>query len=292
MDGDEKPFSYLTALIWQFPETATTSSDCDAKESETDIKFETATTSSDCDAKESETDIKFDCPCGECSLETYLQGGCPNSSIPFLGMTTLSKEDQENMNYILKKDTKIIMTSFANLCSSTCDSLIQRGITADKLVRLAVDFDSSLFHQLRGSTSVDQVFTNLASEMSFFNHDVLTVIINEFGDTDDRDHLARYSEEFQEFCKRKVFEVEPGRCTCGQHLSKLKRRKLFAIILPTGEKRLQNLRDTVSIKEVLADVLGVPPATLHLHKIDTGDGDSIVEKSFLQVRVYFFFKIL
>jgi hypothetical protein len=107
--------------------------------------------------------------------------------------------------------------------------------------------------------------------MSFFNHKTLAEIINELGDPDDKDRLADYSKEFTEFCKRKVFEVEPGRCTCGQRLSKLKRRKLFAVVLPTGEATmLQKLGDAVSIKETLAEVLGVPPATLHLHRIDRG----------------------
>ena len=67
------------------------------------------TTTTDCEVKETESDVKFECPCGECSVETYLQEGCPQSCIPHLGMTTLSKEDQENLSYILRKDTKKIM---------------------------------------------------------------------------------------------------------------------------------------------------------------------------------------
>jgi hypothetical protein len=57
---DEKPLIIIT-LNWQLPETTTT----------------------DCKAKKSESDIKFECPCGECSLETYLQRGCPKSCIPY-----------------------------------------------------------------------------------------------------------------------------------------------------------------------------------------------------------------
>jgi hypothetical protein len=44
----------------------------------------------------------------------------------YLEMTTLSKEDQENLNYILKKDTKKIMESFTDLSNGTCDSLIRQ----------------------------------------------------------------------------------------------------------------------------------------------------------------------
>ena len=244
-------------------------------------------TATDCDPKESESDIQFRCPCGECSLEIYLKDGCPKSCIPYLGMTILSKGDQENLNYILKKDTKKIMESFTDLSNRTCDSLIEQKITVDKLVRVAVTSNSSLHDKLTGSTSVDQVFTHLAPEMSFFNHKTLEKIINELGDADDKERLADYSKEFKEFCKRKVFEVEPGHCTCGQRFSQLKQRKLFAVVLPTGEKMLQNLGDAVSIKETLADDLDIPLDTLHLHRIDKGSvilafsvPDSIAEELF------------
>jgi hypothetical protein len=225
------------------------------------------TTINDTDIKESESGTKFQCPCGECLLETYLQDGCPKSCIPYLGMTSLSKEDQENLNHILKNDTKKIMKSFANLSNETCDSLIRQGVTVDKLIRVALNSDSSLYGKLIGSTSVDRVFSHLASEMSFFNHEILKDIINAFGDKIDKDRLGDYSKEFKEFCTRKVFEVESGHCPCGQ---RLKQRKPFAIILPTGEKWLRNLGDAMNIKEMLADDLGIPPATLHLHRIDRG----------------------
>ena len=185
-------------------------------------------------------------------------------------MTTLSEEDQENLNYILKKDTQKIIKSFANLSNETCSSLIRQGVTVDSLVRVAINSDSSLYDKLMESKSVDRVFSHLGSEISFFNHEILKDIINVFGDENDKIHLVDYSKEFKEFCKRKVFEVEPGHCTCGQRLSKLKQRKVFAVVLPTGEKRLQNLGDAVSIKEMLADDLDVPLATLHLHRIDRG----------------------
>ena len=185
-------------------------------------------------------------------------------------MTTLSKQDRENLHYILKKDTKKIMESFDDLSDGTCDSLIRQEVAVERLVRVAVKFDHSLRDELKKSKSIDEVFTDLAPEMSFFNHEILTRIIKVLGGEDDKERLARYSKEFQEFCKRKVFEIEPGPCTCGEHISKLKQRKPFAIVLPAGEKRLQNLGDAIGIKETLVEILGVPPATLHLHRIDKG----------------------
>ncbi|MCG8622114.1 MAG: hypothetical protein MJE68_08995, partial [Proteobacteria bacterium] len=117
----------------------------------------------DNDAKESEGDIRFRCPCGECSVETYLKDGCPKSQIPYLGMNTLSQRDREN----LKKDTKKIMMNFADLSDNTCDSLKQQGVTVDNLVRVAIHSNPYLHDKLIGSTSVDQAFSYLAQEMSF-----------------------------------------------------------------------------------------------------------------------------
>ena len=224
-----------------------------------------------CGAKENESIIEFKCPCGECFLETYLKKGCPKSCIPYLGMTTLSKGDQENLNYILKKDTKKIMDSFADQSNKTCNSLIRQGVTVEKLIRAAANFNTSLHDQLMKLKSIDLVFATIATEMSFFNHDILANIIKELGDKDDKKCLNDYSKEFEEFCKRKVFEVEPGHCACGQSLSQLKGRKLFAIVLPEGDKKIvEKLGDAVNIKETLAGVLKVLPAALHLHRIDRG----------------------
>ena len=198
--------------------------------------------------------------------------GCPKSYIPYLGMTTLSKEDQENLNFILKQDTKKIMKRFADLSNRTCDSLVRRNITVERLIRVATNCNASLHNQLMNLKSIDLVFATLATEMSFFNHGMLANIIEELGDEDDKKRFNDYSKEFQKFCKRKVFEIEPGECTCGQKLS-MKGRKLFAVLLPTltGNKtKVETLEDAVSMKEMLAEILGVLPASLHLHRIDEG----------------------
>ena len=235
------------------------------------VQEEIAFKATNSDSKETESIIEFQCPCGECSLETYLKKGCPKSCIPYLGMTALSKGDQENLNYILKKDTKKIMKGFVDLSNKTCNSLKRQKISVETLVRVAANFNPSLHDQLMQLKSIDLVFATLATEMSFFNHDILANIIEELGDIDDKKNLTDYSKEFQEFCKRKVFEVEPGHCTCGQSLSQLKGRKLFAVVLPLSEKMMmKKLGDAVNIKETLADVLDVLPAALHLHRIDRG----------------------
>ena len=186
-------------------------------------------------------------------------------------MTSLSKDDQENLNYMLKKDTKKIMKSFTYLSNRTCDSLVQQGVTVERLIRVAANCNAYLLERLVKLTSIDLVFAALTTEMSFFNHGILVNIIEELGDKDDKKRLTGYFKEFTEFCKRKVFEIEPGDCTCGQRFSRMKGKKLFVVLLPTGDKAMvETLEDAVNVKEMLADILGVLPAALHLHRIDRG----------------------
>jgi hypothetical protein len=51
---------------------------------------------------------------------------------------------------------------------------------------VAVSIDS------KKSKSIDEVFTDLAPEMSFFNHKILAKIINVLGNENDKGHLADY----------------------------------------------------------------------------------------------------
>ena len=45
----------------------------------------------------------------------------------------------------------------------------------------------------------------------------------------------------------------------------------YAIVLPTGEKTLQNLEDAVSIKEMLANVLDIPLDTFICTELMAGE---------------------
>ena len=211
----------------------------------------------------------FKCPCGKCSLMVYLRNGCPKSCVPYLGMpANLSIGDERNLKYTLNKDTRKLCNSFRDLSDSTCDSLIKQGINLDRLIRVATNHDRSL--QLASVQSMDEAFTVLAKSMSFFNHKLLANIIDKLGDEGDKQRLVKYSEEFNHYCKRKIFEVDPGNWVGGERFSEVctDGRQLFAMVV--SDFMIQTLGDTELVIETLADVLDIQPASLHIHRIDRG----------------------
>ena len=210
----------------------------------------------------------FKCPCGECSLMVYLKNGCPKSRIPYLGMpVNLSVGDKRNLKYALNKDTRKLCESFRDLSDSTCESLITRGIELDRLIRVATNHDKSL--QLTSVKSVDEAFTVLAKSMSFFNHKLLSNIIEKLGDENDKQRLVKYSEEFNLYCKRKIFEIDPGTWAGSERFPEaLEGRQLFAVVV--SDFMIEILGDTEVVLETLADILDIQPAALHIHRIDKG----------------------
>ena len=198
----------------------------------------------------------------------YLKNGCPKSRIPYLGMpVNLSVGDKRNLKYALNKDTRKLCESFEHLSNSTCDSLIARNIKLDRLIRVAKIHDKSL--QLSSVQSVDEAFTILAESMSFFNHKLLAIIIKQLGDECDKQRLVKYSEEFDLYCKRKIFEVDPDTWEGSERLPEaLEGRQLFAVVV--SGSMIETLGDTELVLETLADVLDIQPAALHIHRIDEG----------------------
>ena len=198
----------------------------------------------------------------------YLKNGCPKSHIPYLGMpVNLSVGDKRNLKYALNKDTRKLRDSFRDLSDSTCESLIERDIKLDRLIRVATNHDKSL--QLSSVQSMDEAFTILAKSMSFFNNKLLSNIIEKLGDESDKQRLVKYSEEFNLYCKRKIFEIDPGTWEGSERFPEAPEgRQLFAVVV--SDLMVETLGDTELILETLADILDIQPATLHIHRIDKG----------------------
>ena len=179
----------------------------------------------------------------------------------------LSVGDKRNLKYALNKDTRKLCESFRDLSDSTCESLIAQGIELSRLIRVATNHDKSL--QLTSVKSVDEAFTILAKSMSFFNHKLLSNIIEKLGDESDKQRLVKYSEEFNLYCKRKIFEVDPGTWAGSERFPEAPEgRQLFAVVV--SDFMVETLGDTELVLETLADVLDIQPAALHIHRIDKG----------------------
>ena len=221
----------------------------------------------------------FHCPCGQCGLLSYLDKGCPKSNssqYPYLELNELDEDDKEDLLQKLSDDTASIIKSFANLLSTTSESLNDRNIEVDKLIKVALDLgafksDKNQLpllgedrHQLLQAKSIDRAFITLGEHMSFFNYEILSHIIEHLGSEEDKDNLAKYCSQFKTFCERKVFEVPPSVFyPSGQ---KRKNRKLFVVI--GTEDLFRNLSDVKAAQRKIASLLGLTVSTLQLKRID------------------------
>ena len=228
----------------------------------------------------------FRCPCGECSLESCLEDGCPklnSSSFPYLDVSQLDEDDKEDLTYQLTQDTSDMIMSFAKLFDATCVSLEEREVSVQRVVVRALSlgaYESQKIQkpllredekELKSSKSMDEVFILLRPHMSFFNFELLKHITDckNLCSDGDRERMDEYVSKFDAFCRRKVFEVPLG--VAGESTSKLKKRKRKAFaVLMTQHEAEPNLVFVNDAKQKIAALLKLKPSTLHLHRIDKG----------------------
>ena len=211
----------------------------------------------------------FRCPCGQCTLDSYLNGDCSkqnSSSYPYLNLEHLSKEEEYDLIQKLTDDTEQIRFEFADLCNDLSDSLKNRDkpVTTNELIKVIVSADKSQFEDLTKSIDIDAVFIVLHKQMSFFNYEIIKYIVKRLGDGQDKERLKLYMESFKVFCKRRIFEVPP--CIYGSNQIS-HGKKLFVI---TCEKELYcSLNAIKGVQHKLAKLFGIKPSlNLHLKCID------------------------
>ena len=227
-----------------------------------------------------ENTITFQCPCEECSLESYVSDGCPRrQSYPYLDSTKLTKDEKKDLIQVLNHKTREIKKIFRKLLDNTCVSLKECKIPTEELVRCALNIivnnseEAPLTllkeHQeeLKRATTVDGVFIALIPHMSFFNYGILEHVIETLGSDNDKESLAQYKCKFNTFCQRRVFEVSPLRVGVSG-TEKLKVKK-FAVLLTEYNNEV-TLIDVNVAAEKFANLLGLKRSALNVEVIDSG----------------------
>ena len=235
--------------------------------------------------KSGEDDV-FCCPCGSCSLEKYLDEGCLKSNscrFPYLDYGNLDEGDREDLTFILSQDLSNMIKGFATLTSEVRVSLDERGISVPRLTAHALGlgaYDSPEMvkplleedqEKLQQAKTVHDVFLIIQPHMSFFNYELLKHITDskKLCTDDDRKRMDNYCIKFNEFCRRKIFEVPPGAFGQSTAIAKRAKRKLFAVLVTKHEAE-SNLVFVKEAKHKIASILKLKPSTLHLHRIDEG----------------------
>ena len=170
----------------------------------------------------------FGCGCGKCTFFNFIERGCPTpipsaSSFPYLDVSGLTHEQQQELRGRLRSESRKIMIRFQELVSSTIKSFKNRCVPLDELVSHVMTlgaFDPVFkkpqvpvfqycFQELKAADTIPKVFLVLSNYFSFFNYQLLEHIINGLGTKKDKAELQRYKKEFDQYAKRRIFECLP-----------------------------------------------------------------------------------
>ena len=162
---------------------------------------------------------------GKCK---FFSLGCPTpipsaSSFPYLDLSELTHEQQQELKGGLQSESREIMIRFQELVSGTVESLIGRNVSPKKLVTHVMTlgtFDPVfkepqrpvLCHrldELQTAKTIYDVFLVLNGYFSFFNYQLIEHIIKQLGTEEDKAELQRYKEDFNRYAKRRIFECPP-----------------------------------------------------------------------------------
>ena len=172
--------------------------------------------------------LPFGCGCGKCTFFSFIESGCPTpissaSSFPYLDLSGLTHEQQQELRGRLRTESQKIMIRFQKLVSSTIKSFKKQCVPLDDLVAHVMAlgaFDPVFkepqvpvfryyFKELKAADTIPKVFIVLNDYFSFFNYHIIQHIIEELGTEEDKAGLQSYKKEFNEYAKRRVFESLP-----------------------------------------------------------------------------------
>jgi hypothetical protein len=237
----------------------------------------------------------FMCPCGRCSIEQFLETGCPQSpSNAYSSLDTENLTDHERCELIfkLKEETKSILRDFSILISHMIKSFKEQAQDIRSSKELTQDIRSSVLSCaphcsaiLKGTTTINEIIDALIENgyLSFVNYDIAKHIIEQWftikgnascGLTTVTDYqpLKTYETRFYQFCKRSVFEIPQGvlrnppdgeilafKVTSEMAKSEFNTdRPLPGTFVETSSKVLNlTLEDTITIQGRIASSLGL-----------------------------------
>ena len=170
----------------------------------------------------------FGCGCGKCTFFSFIESGCPTpvpstSSFPYLNLSGLTHEQQQELMGRLRFESREIMMRFQELVSATIKSLITRNVPLDELVshvmtlgafnpvfkESQVPLFQYCFQRLESADTIPKIFLVLKDYFSFFNYDIIEHIIKVLGTREDKANLQSYKNRFDQYAKRRIYECGP-----------------------------------------------------------------------------------
>jgi len=170
----------------------------------------------------------FGCGCGKCTFFNFIVIGCPKpipsaSSFPYLHLSGLTPEQQQNLKGKLKKEFIKITTHFQYLVSTTLESLQEQGVTVREFLPHLMTLGTydpvfkdsqepvlrQQFRNLEKAENISEIFWIFKEYISPFNYHIIKHIIKMLGTGKDKDRLKEYKKIFHQYAKRRVYECPP-----------------------------------------------------------------------------------
>ena len=175
-------------------------------------------------------------------------------------------DDLESEQYeIDKKFSHLLVSIFSSLEKKSPDIVEELIIFFRGHLGRMLDMDASkvVFSNLRAATSVTAIFDVIIDHCSFYNFELIEMLIEEKGNEEDKVELRKYIEEFKDFC----ITVHNNRVVnCGCH--------------PPGTKKIifklnvnKNVLRATVIKQIqrrISAIIGVHSSQLYLCHIRKG----------------------
>lgn len=120
------------------------------------------------------------------------------------------------------------------------------------------------FEQLQAAKTVIEIMRIVRSYCNFFSYEIIEELVKALGDKEDERNLSKYTEDFNEYAKRKVYE-------CPTELSPVTETGQ-AIIYVTLDESYDNctLSHLRLLQQKLCRILQISSCTVHLCRIEPG----------------------
>ena len=223
----------------------------------------------------------FGCGCGECTFFSFIESGCPNpitsaSSFPYLDVGGLTHEQKQDLEDRLMFESRGIMLKFQHVVSVARKSLMRQGVTVDELLScltILETFDPvkkepmspNCYTDVMNAETIPKIFIALRNYVSFFNYDIIDLIINDLGTEEDKQELQKYKDEFQLYAKRRIYQCLPQ----FGPVSETGQTNIFVKVDAHYESyTVQELRD---FQQRLSEILHISlQRVLHLCRVEKG----------------------
>ena len=161
----------------------------------------------------------FVCPCGECTIDSYIANGCPempktngDRTFPYLDTSSLNEEEKEDLEDSLLEDMNNMDRNYGRLVTSIRKSLQMQEVDPQDLAQSLLSLELFKLHEnqqcgfsivgkkIRNACSIQEIFIELTCFWSFFNYELLEYIIEIYGTTEDKANLQMYLGDLKTFC--------------------------------------------------------------------------------------------